>query len=131
MKKIYHTYTRGNSYCETRWYEQDYYLCETEEEYQKKYAECKTEKKSVQERAVGSSYRLAILNSFILLEEGDIHANEYYYGHQWNGKSFDAYGFAVCRRLENSTHHEYYLKIGSVKNEKVSEAVGRENYYGS
>lgn len=132
MKKIYHTHTSSNSYSDSRWYEEDYYLCDTEE-YQNKLAECKEEQERVKKHAetVSPALYQAVLRSYLLSNEKPIHANEYYYGHMWNGKSFDAQGFEVTRYLERSTHHYYYLKPGSVTNEKCSSAVGRDTYYGS
>ena len=66
-----------------------------------------------------------------LSKEQKVHASEYYYGHEWCGKEFDAFGFCWSERLERSTHYKYFLKPGSVTNESVSSAVGRFTGYGS
>lgn len=39
MKNIYHIHQSSNSYWENRWTDTDYYLCDSEEEYQQKLAE--------------------------------------------------------------------------------------------
>lgn len=43
MKNIYHIHQSSNSYWESHWTNTDYYLCDTEEEYQQKLAEYKKE----------------------------------------------------------------------------------------
>lgn len=134
MKNIYHYHTSSNSYWESRWYEHDYFLCDSEEEYQQQWEKANADFNERMERAKkcpNLMFANAIQNSMTIQKEGKVKANEYYYGHEWNGKSFDAVGFGVFEHLERSDHYRYYLRPGSVTNESVSSAVGRPTYYGS
>lgn len=134
MKNIYHYHTSSNSYWDNRWYDHDYFLCDTEEEYQKQWQKAIKEREGRIMRADQEPNRCfadAIRRSITIQPEGTIHASEYYYAHEWGGKSFDAVGFGFHEHLERSDHYRYYLKPGSVENENVSPAVGRPTYYGS
>ena len=134
MKNIYHIHQSSNSYWESHWTEENYYLCDSEEEYQQLLAEYKNKRKNVVERyeeAPEDWCKKWCFNNFIFLEEDKVHANEYYYGHEWCGKSFNAYGFGWFERRERSSHYKYFLKPDSVTGENESDAVGRFTGYGS
>lgn len=134
MKNIYHIHQSSNSYWESHWTDTDYYLCESEDEYSKLLREYQDKRKEVVERykqAPDDCGNKWCYNNFILHEEAKIHANEYYYAHEWCGKEFDAYGFGWSENLERSSHYKYFLKPNSVTNESVSSAVGRFTGYGS
>lgn len=134
MKNIYHIHQSSNSYWESHWTDTDYFLCDSEEEYQKLLTEYKNKREEVvrkyKEDSDSWSYKWCY-NNFHFYAEGKVHANEYYYAHEWCGKEFDAYGFGWHETLERSTHNKYFLKPGSVTNESVSSAVGRFTGYGS
>lgn len=134
MKNIYHIHQSSNSYWDSHWTDTDYYLCDSEEEYQQKLAEYKKKREDIISRYEANKSDMTAeycYYNFCLHEEGKIHANEYYYAHEWCGKEFDAFGFCWSERLERSTHYKYFLKPGSVTNESVSSAVGRFTGYGS
>lgn len=134
MKNIYHIHQSSNSYWESHWTEEDYYLCDSEEEYQQLLMEYKNKRKDVVERYEKEPEDWSkkwCFNNFIFHSEGKIHASEYYYAHEWCGKEFDAYGFGWSENLERSSHYKYFLKPNSVTGESVSEAVGRFTGYGS
>jgi len=118
-KNIYHIHQSSNSYSCSEWYDTDYYLCDTEEEYQQLMAEYQAKRKKIEDdyaNADGNpdwSLRWRY-NNFLFTSEQKVHASEYYYGHEWQGKTFDAIGFCWYERLERSSHTKYYLKPGSV-----------------
>lgn len=119
MKNIYHIYTSSNSYWNNEWYNTDYYLCDTEEEYQQLMAEYQAKRKKIEEDYAAANgnpdFNLKWqYNNFRFTPEQKVHASEYYYAHEWQGKTFDAIGFCWFERLERSTHTNYYLKPGSV-----------------
>jgi len=130
MNNIYHIHKSSNSYWNNEWYDTDFYLCETEEEYQQLMAEYKTKRQKIEDeyndaKAKGVDFgRLGICgelfnirwryNNFRFTPEQKVYAREYYYGHEWQGKTFDAIGFCWFERLERSTHTMYFLKPGSV-----------------
>lgn len=118
MKNIYHIHKSSNSYWNNEWYDTDYYLCDSDEEYQKvlkEYAEKRQKIKDDYENAEKPDFNTKWkYNNFRFIAEGKVHASEYYYGHEWQGKTFDAFGFGWSERLERSTHTTYYLKPGSV-----------------
>lgn len=120
MKKIYSYHTSSDSYWESRFYEHEYFLCETDEEYKEQWQkaiEMRDERKKRADEAQNKYFADAIRQSLVLMSEDKVHASEYYYCHEWNGRSFDAIGFGVFEHLERSDHYRYYLKPGSVKNE--------------
>lgn len=47
MKNIYHIHQSSNSYWESHWTDTDYYLCDSEEEYQQKLAEYKKKREDI------------------------------------------------------------------------------------
>ncbi len=118
-KIIYHIHRSSNSYNCSEWYDTDYYLCETEEEYQQLMAEYQAKRKKIEDDYANAdgkpdwSLRWRY-NNFHFTPEQKVHASEYYYGHEWQGKTFDAIGFCWYERLERSSHTKYYLKPGSV-----------------
>ena len=48
MKNIYHIHQSSNSYWDSRWTETDYYLCDSEDEYQQKLAEYTEKRKQIE-----------------------------------------------------------------------------------
>lgn len=48
MKNIYHIHQSSNSYWDSHWTDTDYYLCDSEEEYQQKLAEYTEERKQIE-----------------------------------------------------------------------------------
>lgn len=48
MKNIYHIHQSSNSYWDSRWTDTDYYLCDSEEEYQQKLAEYTEKRKQIE-----------------------------------------------------------------------------------
>ena len=134
MKNIYHIHQSSNSYLDSHWTDTDYYLCDSEEEYQQKLSEYKKKREDIISRYEANKSDMTAeycYYNFCFHEEGKIHANEYYYAHEWCGKEFYAFGFCWSERLERSSHYKYFLKPGSVTNESVSSAVGRFTGYGS
>lgn len=134
MKNIYHIHQSSNSYWESHWTDTDYFLCDSDEEYQKLLAEYKNKREEVVRKYKEDSSNWSnqwCYHNFHFYEEGKIHASEYYYAHEWCGRQFDAYGFGWHETLERSSHNKYFLKPGSVSNESVSDAVGRFTGYGS
>lgn len=134
MKNIYHIHKSSDSYWDSHWTDTDYYLCDTEEEYQQEMSKYKQKREAIIRRykeepdGYGNKWQY---QNFLFHQEGKIHANEYYYAHEWRGKEFDAYGFGWSENLERSSHYKYFLKPGSVTNESVSSAVGKFTGYGS
>ena len=55
MKNIYHIHQSSNSYWDNRWTDTDYYLCDSEDEYQQKLAEY-TEKRKQIEKDFGKEF---------------------------------------------------------------------------
>jgi hypothetical protein len=133
MKNIYHIHQSSNSYWDSSWTDTDYFLCDSEEEYQELMAQYIAKRKKIEEeyKENPNSSTEWRYHNFHFHKEGKVHANEYYYGHEWCGKEFDAIGFFWGERLERSTHYKYFLKPGSVCNETRSSAVGRFTGYGS
>ena len=117
MKKIYHIHQSSNSYLDSHWYDTDYYLCETEEEYQQLLEEHKSKRQQIEKEYADNPTNFSTkwkFHNFIFTDEGKVHASEYYECHEWQGKTFDAFGFCWYERLERSSHTKYYLKPGSV-----------------
>lgn len=129
MKCIYHKHQSSNSYWNNEWWDEDYYLCDTEEEYaqQRKYYEEKHARaKEDYARRGYASYTPD------LSKEGEVHAREYYYAHEWTGQNFDAFGFSYKTRAERSSETVYILKPGSIKNESRADNSGCVGWmYGS
>lgn len=128
MKKIYHTHQSSNG-MDPFYYDEDYFVCDTEEEYkeQRKKYEAKAEwaKKDYSRRG-HANY------TPVLSEEKKIHASEYFYGHEWRGKNFDAIGFSWTLRDSLSSETTYILKPSSVKGLTLADNSACAGvYYGS
>lgn len=128
MKKIYHTHQSSNGMAPF-YYDEDYFVCDTEEEYkeQRKKYEAKSEwaKKDYSRRG-HANY------TPVLSEEKKIHASEYFYGHEWRGKNFDAIGFSWTLRDSFSSETTYILKPSSVKGLTLADNSACAGvYYGS
>ena len=118
MKNIYHIHQSSNSYWNNEWYDTDYYECDSMEEYnslfekyKEKWRTIEDDFKSTNNPSWNAKWKY---ENFRLIGEGKIHASEYYYGHEWQGKTFDAIGFGWFERLERSTHTYYYIKPGTL-----------------
>ena len=135
MKNIYHIHKSSNSYWNNEWYDTDYYLCESLEEYNSILEKYKTKRKEIEESFKSTEKPDCALkwryHNFKFTDEGKIHASEYYYGHEWQGKTFDAIGFSWFERLERSTHTNYYIKPGTLGEIKVCKDPGIGWMYGS
>jgi hypothetical protein len=134
MKNIYHIHQSSNSYHDNSWTDTDYILCESEEEYTRILNEHKAKRKAIEDEYnenPDAPYVRERYHRLTLSKEEEIKASEYFYGHEWCGKHFTAFGFCWTERLERSTHYHYYLKPGSVKGEGVDSSVGKPTYYGS
>mgnify|MGYP007056214347 CR=1 FL=1 len=119
MKNIYHIHKSSNSYWNNEWYDTDYFLCDTEEEYQQLKAKHKAKRAEIEKEYNESKGNPSFnvnwrYHNFRFTDEHNVHASEYYYAHEWQGKTFDAVGFCWFERLERSTHTTYYLRPGSV-----------------
>lgn len=127
MENIYHTHESSNG-MQSFWWDSDYYLCETEEEYQKELAKYKA-----RHEAAKIDYAKRGCESYTptLSKEGEIKANEYYYGHEWHGKTFTAYGFSYHKRDSRCSETTYILKPNSVKGLKHCTDPGIGWMYGS
>lgn len=136
MKLYYETHSS------TSWADTRYWLCDTEEEYQAILAKEKAARKKIEDQynalppdadfrhSPAWNYRW-MYNNWTLGDEGPIQANEYYYGHEWCGKHFSAFGFCVHKVRELSTHTDYYMKPSSINCEGEDESVGQFTGYGS
>lgn len=133
MKNIYHIHQSSNSYRDSHWTDIDYYLCDSEEEYKQLMAKYAEKRKNIEEEYKRNQNFSTewMFNYFLFSKEEKVHAKEYYYAHEWCGKSFDAIGFYWYERLERSSHYKYFLRPGSISNESRSSAVGRFTGYGS
>lgn len=128
MEHIYHKHQTSNGMNYSYW-DSDYYLCETEEEYseqrkmyEQKLASCK------QDYAKRGCQRYTPS----LSKEQEIHAREYYYAHEWTGKNFDAVGFSWKEWDSIGSRTIYILKPGSIKNESHADNSGCVGWmYGS
>ena len=118
MKLYYHVHQSSNSYNDHSWYEEDWNLCDTEEEYQELLVRYKIEVQEKREDYISRGY-----GSYApqFHEENELHASEYYYGHEWTGKNFDAVGFCYTVYHERGSYKHYYLKPDSVKNVKFAD----------
>lgn len=128
MKKIEYKHQSSNG-MSAFFSDDDYYLCDTEEEYNKerKLYEAKAEwaKKDYARRGY-ANYTPE------LSKEKKIHSGEYYYGHEWRGKNFDAFGFSWTIRDSRSQQTIYILKPGSVSNLTYADnSTCAGIYYGS
>lgn len=129
MQNIYHKHIDSNSSWQSYWWDEDYYLCDSEEEYQ---AELKKYTERAKVRYADYKKRGCEQYAPTLSKEGKVSAEEYYYGHEWRGKNFTAYGFSYCVRDSRSSQTTYILKPDSMS--KPTYADNRHCagvYYGS
>lgn len=134
MESIYHIRHSGNSYDNNHWNYIDYYLCNSEDEYQQKLSEYRCKQEEIKKRYLENPNNFSnkwCYHNFFFQEEGKIYANIYYYAHEWCGKEFDAYGFGWHETLEASRHSYYFLKPGSLKNINEISVTEHFNIYGS
>lgn len=128
MEKIYHKHDSSNG-MNAYWWDEDYYLCDTEEEYQQQLEKYKAKAEWAKKDYARRGYANYTPT---LTKEKEIHAQEYYYGHQWTGKNFDAYGFTWTLKDTRCTETTHILKPGSVKNMSYADNSGCAGiYYGS
>lgn len=128
MQNIYHIHTSSNSYSDSSWTEEDYILCDSDEEYNdliKQYAKEVEDYESSGRAQMYGSWR------FKISDEHEIEAEEYYYAHEWQGKSFTAKGVCFEKHLERSNHYTYILKPNSVTGLKECTDHGCGWMYGS
>ena len=99
MKNIYHIHQSSNSYWDSRWTDTDYYLCDSEDEYQQKLAEYTEKRKQIEKEFKENPTELSKSRALFLQlsKEQKVHASEYYYGHEWCGKEFPAFSMMVRR----------------------------------
>lgn len=110
MKEIYRKHQTNNGVNYSYW-DDVYYLCSTEEEYQKALADYKARQEFTK---VDYAKRGYAQYTPTLSKEGEIHASEYYYAHEWTGKNFDAYDFSYTIRDNIGSTTTYILKPNSV-----------------
>lgn len=110
MKLIYHKHQTSNGMDYSYW-DSDYYLCDTEEEYEAMMKELQEKLKWAEEDYAKRGYADYTPT---LSSEGKVKAREYFYAHEWTGKNFDAVGFNWCERDSYGSRTTYYLKPGSV-----------------
>lgn len=116
MKHIYHKHQTSNGMNYSYW-DDDYYLCETEEEYQEQ------RKKYEQKLAFCTEdykKRGCAFYTPTLSKEGKVTAREYYYGHEWRGRNFNAVGFSWTERDSVGSHTTYILKPSSITNQSYA-----------
>lgn len=128
MKNIYHTHQTSNGMDYSYW-DDVYYLCDTEEEYA-------NERKRYEERLASckGDYKKRGVENFMptLSKEHAIKAREYYYAHEWTGKNFDAVGFSWTERDPIGSRTEHILKPGSISNQSDADNSGCVGWmYGS
>lgn len=128
MQKIYHQHTSSNSYFDSSWTDSDWYLCDDEEEYQKVVADRKEQAKTYQNSENAKIYGAWRITCS---DEQPLKANEYYYAHEWQGKSFNCVGVCFAKHLERSNHYEYIIKPNTVTNLKPCTDPGCGWMYGS
>lgn len=134
MKLIYNYTVQNKSYTENTWNKYQYFLCDNMQEYNNIYSKHLRRAKKIQEdfdanpEDICAQYRWL---HFHLLGQRDIQATEYYQGHEWTGKHFNAHGFSWSEEMDGNTTIKYYLMPGSITNEGISDRVGVFNGYGS
>lgn len=134
MKNIYHIHQSSNSYWNNEWYDTDYMLCDTDEEYNEIVRKLEEKRKKIDDEYAAKPNDFNAKwrhNNFRYTKEGKVHASEYYYAHEWQGKTFDAVGVCWYERLERSSTTTYYLKPGSVSDIKQCTDPGIGWMYGS
>lgn len=128
MKKIYHKHQTSNGMDYSYW-DDDYYLCDTEAEYAE-------ERKRYEGRlaACTEDYKKRGVSQFTptLSKEYVIKAREYFYAHEWRGQNFDAIGFTWTERDSIGSRSEHILKPGSIGNRSNADNNGCAGWmYGS
>lgn len=146
MKAIYRIHKTSNSYWNSESYDTTYYLCDTEEEYRNKYEQLKAYVKQIADEyrrfeeqgcykttfVTGEPYLAqARYERIRLSDESQVVASEYYENHEWQGRSFNAFGFSYSVRHERGHETEYYLKPDSVSDIKECTDRGIGWMYGS
>lgn len=128
MRKIYHKHQTSNG-MNYSYFDEDYLLCDTEEEYAK---ECKRYEEKL--AFCKEDYKKRGVENYMpqLSKEMQVHAREYYYGHEWTGKNFDAVGFSWYEFDPIDSRTTYILKPGSVTNQSNADNSGCAGWmYGS
>lgn len=128
MKRIYHEHTSSNSYWDSSWYDADWYLCESDEEYESQKAFYKKKAEDYQKSDNAKHYGAWRMSCS---EEKNLHAKEYYYGHAWQGKTFDCIGVCFSEHLERNDRDTYIIKPGTVTGLKECTDPGIGWMYGS
>lgn len=129
MKEIYRKHQSSNSYSNNEWWDDVYYLCETEEEYMEQLEYYKKKEASAK---LDPRYKKYPAYRPWLSKEEEIHAREYYYGHEWTGQNFDAFGFSWHVRYECASETIYILRPNSIKNKSYASNNGCVGWmYGS
>ena len=111
MKIVYHKHSTSNSYWDNYSYDEDWYLCDSEEEYQAKLEEYR---KKHEEDKNNDNFKKYPCYMPCFYDEGKMHASEYYYAHEWTGKNFDCFGFSYLRKFERGQRHEHFIKPGYI-----------------
>jgi len=127
-KNIYHEHTSSNSYWDSSWTDKDWMLCETEQEYQEMVQRYRKKAEDYQNSPNAETYGKGRIRCS---EEKPLHAQEYYYAHEWQGKTFDCIGVCYEEHLERSNHYTYIIKPGSVSAIKPCTDPGIGWMYGS
>lgn len=129
MKLIYKKHQSSNSYTESHFDDDFYYECESDKEYKELLAAYQKKEAAAN---INPMYKKFSQYKPWLSREGEIHAREYYYGHEWTGQNFDAYGFSWHTRSERSTETIHILRPNSVKNHSYASNAGCAGWmYGS
>lgn len=126
MELIYHTH---EEYCGTNHYrleycywDKEYYLCTTEEEYKSKVDEYKSRYEIDKGYYAANKLEDCVPS---LSEEKKICVDDY--ERKWQGKSFTAVGFAYQKRYKNGSKTTYILKSDSVEGLKPSHTIIIDN----
>ncbi len=134
MKLIYNYTLQSKSFADNTWSKYEYYLCESDTEYETAMAVFLRKAKNIQEdfdknpEDIRAQYKWF---NYHFMGQRMIEANEYYQGHEWCGKHFIARGFSWSERIDGNMTTKYFLMPNSIKHEGVSEKVGKFNGYGS
>lgn len=146
MQTIYRIHKTSNSYWNSEYYDTNYYLCDTEEEYQKKLEELKAVRQKIADEYKKFEAQGCYKNYYVtgepfiaqtkyerisVSDEGEVTANEFYENHEWQGKSFKAFGFCHSIHYERGYESNYYLKPNSVTDIKECTDRGIGWMYGS
>lgn len=79
MKIVYHKHNTSNSCWDNYSYDEDWYLCDSEEEYQSKLEEYR---KKHEEDKNNDNFKKYPCYMPCFHDEGKMHASEYYYAHE-------------------------------------------------